>query len=279
MPWLLVGVALGVALAGVAAGGPAASERPAARPAVAAHRGGALLWPENSLLAFRQALALGVTYLELDVHLSRDGHPVVIHDPTLDRTTSGRGPVRALGLDELRLVRLRDAAGTVTPEPLPTLDEVLELAAHARCRLLVEIKVDERRQRYPAVEETVLAALDRHGMTPFAVIMAFEAATWRRVLELRPGMLTAALYSPRMLEGRAGGLEGALAEARAAGVRVVGLHHALVTPDAVARARAAGLTVGAWTVNEAAAIRRVVEAGVDVVISDRPDLALEIARR
>ena len=62
--------------------------------AVAAHRGGALLWPENSLLAFRNAVGLGADYLEFDVHLSKDGEVIVIHDPTLDRTTTGAGPVR-----------------------------------------------------------------------------------------------------------------------------------------------------------------------------------------
>src|SRR6266508_5664464 len=72
----------------------------------AAHRGGSLLWPENSLLAFRHAAALGADYLELDVHLSKDAQVVVIHDPTLDRTTTGTGPVRERALAELKALRL-----------------------------------------------------------------------------------------------------------------------------------------------------------------------------
>ena len=275
--WVLL---LGVAAMAATVGGPGgAAAQPAGRPQVAAHRGGALLWPENSLLAFRKALELGAHFLELDVHLSKDGQLVVIHDPALDRTTTGQGPVRERTLDELRLMRLKDTSGAVTSEALGTLDEVLELAAHARRRVLVEIKVDDRRQRYPGIEEKVLAALDRHLMAPFVVVMAFEAETWRRVLELRPGMLTCALYSPRMVGNRAGGMQAVVDEAKGAGVAFLGLQQALVTPDTLARTRAAGLKVGAWTVNDAAAIRQVVGAGVDVVISDRPDLALEIAGR
>ena len=73
-----------------------------------AHRGGALLWPENSLIAFARAVELGADSLEFDVHLSRDGEPVIIHDPTLDRTTTGTGPVRMATLAALRALRLKD---------------------------------------------------------------------------------------------------------------------------------------------------------------------------
>ena len=85
-------------------------------PLVAAHRGGAALWPENSLLAFRNALSLGVDFLETDVHLTADGEPVILHDPTLDRTTTGTGALGDRRLAELARVRLRAADGTMTLE-------------------------------------------------------------------------------------------------------------------------------------------------------------------
>ena len=137
-----------------------------------AHRGGALLWPENSLLAFARAVELGTDYIEFDVHLSRDGEPVVIHDPSLERTTTGAGPVRQVTLGGLRALRLKDPSGRVTDEPLPTLDEVVALAARARRQMLLEIKLDERGQRYPGIEEKVLDALDRHGMAAATVVMS-----------------------------------------------------------------------------------------------------------
>ena len=86
-----------------------------ARTEIASHRGGAFLWPENSLLAFRNALALPAEQLELDVHLSADSEPVVMHDHTLDRTTDATGPVGARSVAELRRVRLRCTGGEGVP--------------------------------------------------------------------------------------------------------------------------------------------------------------------
>jgi glycerophosphoryl diester phosphodiesterase len=240
-------------------------------PLFAAHRGGAALWPENSLLAFGNAVALGADYLELDVHLSRDGEIVVIHDPTLDRTTTGSGPVRERTAAELRAVRLKDRGGAVTAEPIPTLDEVVALAAAGRRQMLLEIKTDEQRRRYPGIEEKVLELLDRHRFTPFAIVMSFEAETWRRLRQLRPDARAGALYSPRMLP--ASGVELELQSLRQAGVAFVGLDQRLVNADVARQARLAGLTLGVWTVNEREAIERFVGQGVGIVITDRPDLA------
>jgi glycerophosphoryl diester phosphodiesterase len=240
-------------------------------PLFAAHRGGAALWPENSLLAFGNAVALGADYLELDVHLSRDGEIVVIHDPTLDRTTTGSGPVRERTAAELRALHLKDRAGAVTAEPIPTLDEVVALAAAGRRQMLLEIKTDEQRRRYPGIEEKVFELLDRHRFTPFAVVMSFEAETWRRLRQLRPDARAGALYSPRMLP--ASGVELELQSLRQAGVAFVGLDQRLVNADVARQARLAGLTLGVWTVNEREAIERFVGQGVGIVITDRPDLA------
>lgn len=246
-------------------------------PLFAAHRGGSLLWPENSLLAFRNALALGADFLELDVHLTRDGSVVVIHDPTLDRTTTGGGPVRERTIAELGGLRLKDRDGAVTDEPIPTLEQVVALAAAGRRQLLLEIKTDERRQRYPGIEEKVFGVLDRHRFVPFTVVMAFEGATWRRVRQLRPEARVAALYSARALPGPAVVPE--LQALARAGVGFVGLEQALVTAEVATQARLAGLTLGVWTVNERDAIARFIDQGVGVVITDRPDLAKELLGR
>jgi glycerophosphoryl diester phosphodiesterase len=240
-------------------------------PLFAAHRGGAALWPENSLLAFRNAVALGVDYLELDVHLSRDGEVMVIHDPTLDRTTTGTGPVRERTVAELQALRLKDRGGAVTEEPVPTLDQVVALAAAGKRQMLLEIKVDEQRRRYPGIEEKVFAILDRHRFTPYAIVMAFEAETWRRLRQLRPDARVGALYSTRMLPATAVGPE--LQSLRRAGLTFVGLEQTMVTAEVARDARLAALTLGVWTVNERDAIERFLTQGVGVVITDRPDLA------
>jgi len=260
-----------LALAWVAAAAPALA--PPAAPRIAAHRGGALLWPENSLIAFRNALGLGADYVEFDVHLSQDGEVVVIHDPTLDRTTTGTGPVRERTLAELKTLRLRDRAGAVTEEQVPTLDEVAATVAAGKRQMLLEIKVDAERRRYPGIEEKVVAVLDRHRMSASTVVMAFERETWRRVRELRPDITVGCLYSPNTLRAMGSTLARELESARDAGVGVVGLHEALVDADTLAAVRRAGMTLGVWTVNEPDALRRFIDLGVGIVITDRLDLA------
>jgi glycerophosphoryl diester phosphodiesterase len=258
----------------VAAVGAAQTPRPTL---LAAHRGGSLLSPENSLLAFKNALALGADFIEFDVHLSRDGEVMVIHDATLDRTTTGSGPVRDRTLAELKTVRLKDRSSAVTQEPMPTLDEVTAVAAQAGRRMLLEIKVDPAKARYPGIEEKVMALLDRHGMVASTVVMSFEAPTWRRIRELRPDVATCALYSARTL--RRAGLTAELDVLKAAGVGYIGVEHTAVDAAAVAEARRAGVGVGAWTVNDAGEMKRMIEAGVTILITDQPDVAKTLLGR
>ncbi len=260
---------------GAVAGLAGAQPKPATQ--LAAHRGGALLWPENSLLAFRNAVALRADYIEFDVHLSKDGEVVVIHDPTLDRTTSGSGAVKDRTVAELKALRLKDRAGALTDETVPTLDEVAAVAAQGRRRMLLEIKLDPSRARYPSIEEKVLATLDRHAIAGSTIVMAFEAATWRRVRELRPDVRACALYSDRML-GRTT-LATELEALRAAGVGFIGLEHTVVDAATVAQAHKAGIQVGAWTANDAPAMKRLIDAGVDVLITDQPDAAKALLGR
>jgi len=251
--------------------------QPARPTLLAAHRGGSLLWPENSLLAFKNALALGADFIEFDVHLSRDGEVVVIHDATLDRTTTGTGPVRDRTLAELKTLRLKDRSGTVSQEPMPTLDEVTAVAAQAKRRILLEIKMDPAKTRYPGIEEKVMAILDRRGMVASTVVMSFEAPTWRRIRELRPEVATCALYSARML--RHSGLAAELALLKAAGVAYIGVEYTAVDAAAVAEAQHAGVGLGAWTVNDAGDMKRMIEAGVTILITDQPDVAKTLLGR
>ncbi|HKZ06842.1 MAG TPA: glycerophosphodiester phosphodiesterase family protein [Methylomirabilota bacterium] len=274
---VLLGITLGC-LAALAGSAPAQT---GGRPTLfAAHRGGALLWPENSLLAFKSAAEqLGADFLEFDVHLSKDGEGVVIHDPTLDRTTNGRGPVRERTLQELRALQLRDRAGAITEERLPSLDEVVALAVRTGRRMLLEIKVDDRAKRYPGIEEKVLEVLDRHRAAGATLLMSFERDTWKRIRAIRPDVRVCALYSKRTIGDLGSTFRAELRTAKAAGVHVMGLHQDLVDAQTVELVREAGLGMSAWTVNDEPAIRRVVALGVDIVISDRPDIAKRVLGR
>ena len=262
--------AAAVALLVLLAAAARAAERP---PLIAAHRGGAALWPENSLAAFRGALALGVDALEFDVHLTADGAPVVIHDATLDRTTSGTGVVRTLPLEDLRRVRVLDRAGVPTTETVPTLAEVLDLAAAASVSVLPEIKVDPVRGRYPDIEARVIDVLRDRGLLGRATVQSFDVPTLRRVRALEPALRTMLLVSRVQMAAHVGPAADAVRWAREVGATDLGIDHRLIDADLITAARRAGVRVSAWTVNADDDLRRMRALGVDVVMSDRPDRA------
>jgi glycerophosphoryl diester phosphodiesterase len=272
----IVVAGLGLGLLAVLAG-PVTAQ--AGGTLLAAHRGGARLRPENSLLAFRNAVALGADFLEFDVHLSKDGEVVVIHDPTLERTTTGAGAVSDRTLAELRTLRLKDRDGKVTEEGVPTLDDVVRLAAPTPLRLLLEIKADAKHQRYPRIEEKVIGVLDSHGMASRTIIMAFEPETVRRIRTLRPDVAVGGLFWPKGLAETRSTVEAEIEGLRKLGARFVGLHQELVTAEVVRQVEKAGLLLGVWTVNEASAMKRFIEMGVGILITDRPDVAKELLGR
>jgi glycerophosphoryl diester phosphodiesterase len=261
-------------------------------PRYVAHRGGAAQWPENSLTAFRGALAAGARILELDVHLTADGEVAVIHDPTLDRTSDGTGPVARCTRADLARARLRGPDGTPTADCVPTLGEVLALAAPAGAGVLVEIKTPgpavryERRgdrvaavpgARYEGLERRVLDALGTHGMTGRAFVMAFNPAVLAEVRALAPAQPTALLVERRHVEESGARPVEAVAWAGQAGATFLGLHYTLCDAAVVAAARAAGVSVGVFTVNDEATMRRLAADGVDVIISDRADLVARLS--
>jgi glycerophosphoryl diester phosphodiesterase len=256
---------------------PAAAQAPG--PLVAAHRGGALLWPENSLTAFRLALELGVDYLETDVHLTADGEVVILHDPTLDRTTTGRGRIRAARWTDLASVRLRGRDGAITPDSVPALSQLLDLLASRSTRLLLEIKVDADRQPYPGIEAKVLGLVRGRGLADRTVVMAFEPETIRRIRALDPSIRAALLVGRGRVEREGVPAREAVRWAKNAGATDLGIDYRILDASVLESARAAGLVVGAWTVNEESDLRAVIASGVSVVTSDRPDLALRLLGR
>jgi glycerophosphoryl diester phosphodiesterase len=249
------------------------------RPLVAAHRGGAQLWPENSLTAFRNALALGVDLLEADVHLTADGTVVVLHDALLDRTTTGAGAVRALTAADASRFRLRSAEGQATDDPLPTLAQLLDLLKPSAAELLLEIKVDERAQPYPGIEEKALALVRERQLAGRVMVMAFERETISRVRALDPAIRTVLLIGRGQVQRERVYPAESVKWGVALGTTAMGFNHRLIDADVVAACRKAGLRLAAWTPNTQPDIRRVLDLGVDIVISDRPDLARRLVSR
>jgi glycerophosphoryl diester phosphodiesterase len=256
-----------------------------------AHRGGAAEWPENSLSAFRHAIARGAQILECDVHLTADGEVVVIHDPTLDRTSNGTGAIAHCTAADLERVRLRGPDGALTEDCVPTLRAVLALAAPAVAAMLVEMKTPgpavryERRgdrfvsvpgARYEGLERRVLDLLREFGLAERSFILAFNPTVLAEVRALAPKQPLALLVDHHHVEESGAPPIETVAWARQAGANFLGVHVSLCAAAVVEAAHAAGIAVGVFTVNDEPTMRRLSGWGVDVIISDRADLVARL---
>lgn len=229
------------------------------RPAVIAHRGASGEAPENTLAAFRRALELGADAVELDVHLSADGVPVVIHESLLDRTTDGRGLVKDYPLDALRRLDAGRWLGErFAGERIPTLAEALEVLRSVR--VIVEIKNGP--VYYPGIAARVADTVRAVGHRAVTV-SSFDHPVLLEVRQAAPDLSTAALYMGRFTDP--------LWPARETGADVLQPYWAWITPDLVEAAHAAGLRVEAWTVDEPHHARFVIDLGVDGIITNFPD--------
>jgi glycerophosphoryl diester phosphodiesterase len=220
-----------------------------------AHRGASAEAPENTLAAFRRALEAGADGIELDVHLSADGVPVVIHDDTLERTTDGRGPVARSSLAVLREL---DAGSWFAPdfsgEPLPTLEETLHLLA-GRLRLNIEVK--EARAGMAVVE------LLRQFPQADVVISSFDHGLLARLRRIDPDLPLAVLLDR-------GDWHRALARAEALHACAFHPYVALVGRPLLAACRHLQLPVYAWTVDAPGRARTLMRAGVAGLFTNDP---------
>ena len=242
-------------------------------PLIVAHRGSPATHPENTLASFEAAIALGAPVVELDVRVSADRVPMVMHDPTVDRTTDGSGPVHEMTATEL--ARLN--AGTPeAPASVPTLRAVLALAS-GRAALALEIKNIPGEPGYtddgePTVELTH-AALERSRFEGPVLVLAFNprsiAASRAIAPDVPTGFLTTQHVDP----------DEALAHAAEAG-------HTFVLPGTIGlvpagrafveRARAIGVRVGTWTADEPAEVGVLLDMGVDAIATNDPAMALAV---
>jgi glycerophosphoryl diester phosphodiesterase len=236
-------------------------------PLAIAHRGGMALAPENTLAAFGRATSLGLTHLETDVRTTRDGHVVCFHDASLRRVTGHLGDVADLDLADLRRLRV---AGT---DRIPTLIEAM--ASFPAARFAIDLK-DER--SIPAMARL----LRDHPGWAERILVAGAWSRWlRRLQDEAPGVTTALGW--RSLTTLVACSRGGV---RAPGVRAGGGAFAHVplrlgrlpvhSERVIARAHELGIRVVVWTVDDPATMRALLDAGVDGIITDRPDVLREV---
>jgi glycerophosphoryl diester phosphodiesterase len=237
---------------------------------IVGHRGARNLWPENSLEGFRRTLDLGIDGVELDVHLSRDGELVVIHDPTLERTTEGHGAVHDRTAAELAATRLRDRAD----EGVPRLEHVLEIFRQSAIELHLEIKTDIAGRAYAGLERKLIDEIHRQGLGERAIVTCFVPAILEEVRRLDPRLRLLASLDRRSAE-LLGGIEPALDRFSAIPGCLVAIEKGVLSATLDLCLRRLGRDrLGAWVPNEPEDIAWWLRQPIRRITTDRPDIAL-----
>ena len=138
---------------------------------ITGHRGGAGLGEENSIECIKRGMAAGATSIEIDVHITADNQIVVCHDPTVDRTTNGKGAINDMTLEQIKALRITNAEGVATEQQIPTLEQVLEIV-DGKVELLLEIK--RKAGNNKGIETAVLDILRQHNALPYTTIQSFD---------------------------------------------------------------------------------------------------------
>ncbi|GAC1616278.1 MAG: glycerophosphodiester phosphodiesterase family protein [Candidatus Acidiferrum sp.] len=230
-----------------------------------AHRGASGYAPENTMAAFRKALALGVTFIETDMQLSRDSRFVAIHDDTVNRTTNAQGAVHDMTLAELRKLDAGSWFGSeFAGERIPTLEEILEFSKKHDTVFYLELKPSGSW----GGEHALIGAMRESGEIARCVVISFEPSILANLRKIEPTLMTGLLHD--------GQIEQPLAKALEIGARQLAIRGDLVSPNLLTEARKNDLQVVCWTVNQPAHIRMLSEAGVDGIMSDYPDRLLAV---
>jgi glycerophosphoryl diester phosphodiesterase len=251
------------------------------RPLVFAHRGGCALGPENTLAAFDLGMAAGADGLELDVHLSADGIPVVHHDDTLERTTSATGPLKRFTADELARVD----AGCRFPGRgdfpfrnqgigIPSLADVLRRYRDAR--IIIEMKVDSTE-----MGESVARAVRDAGAVDRACLAGYGRRSAAAARAALPRAAASACFREVQVAVYRSWARWPVRRVPYGGYQVPEESggHRIVSPRFIRHSHAAGLRVQVWTVDDEPDMRRLLAWGVDGLISNRPDLAVQVVGR
>lgn len=235
------------------------------RPLVIAHRGHSCGAPEQTLAAYAAAARLGAEMVEADVRRCRDGRLVMLHDPTLDRTTNGNGPVAELSFAEVRAL---DAGGWFSAryagEPVPSLDELFDLAQKEGIALCLEAK-GESTAETASIARAIAEGIAARGRLPRDVVASFDHDALADARRAVPDLQTA----PDRLPERGPSVAAALVmQANRAGAGIVQHHHADLSAEVVEAVHAAGLAIWAWPTTTTEEVRRALAMGVDGLMGD-----------
>ncbi len=220
--------------------------------------------PENTLAAFRKAIEMGVDGVECDVHCTKDGSVVVIHDHTLNRTTDTKGVVEEMTLRE---VKKADAGSWFDPrfagERVPTLRELLELTK-GKVITVIEIKSEN-------IADKVVKEIESARAESEVVIISFHASALRDAQEINPRIPRGILIGGRKAIRKPAGILDLIHQAAEAGASVLDLSSKIITPPLVEESHRRGMGVWAWTVDDEVEMKRLAEMYVDGITSNYPE--------
>lgn len=236
---------------------------------VLGHRGASGYAPENTLEAFKLAMDMGADGFELDVHLSKDGELVVIHDETVDRTTDGTGFVGEMTLAELKALDASNHKEAYKGAKIPTLAEVYDLIRDTNHIVNVEIKTDNI--FYPQLEEKVLALEKKMGMEGRIVYSSFNHYTVKKIRALAPDAQIGMLFGDVLVEP--------YDYCKSVGANLLHPSKAnLNVPGFAEKAKEAGLGMNVWTVNEVEYMEKCLACGAGIV-TNYPDIAVKLRNK
>ncbi|GAA0328282.1 glycerophosphodiester phosphodiesterase [Bacillus carboniphilus] len=256
------------------------------KPLVIAHQGGALLAPSNTMVAFENAVDLDVDVLEFDIHITKDGQLVVIHDPTVDRTTDGTGKVEDMTLEELKKLDagyyFKDVNGDFPFRDqgitIPTVEEVF--SAFPSMPMMIEIKDDnppERLeeisqklwaliQKYNMADQTLVASFDQNIIEMFQKVSKNQVALGGGRGEAKPFVISSMLSMQPIYNPKVQAFQLPLKDGKIN----------LSKPYIVENAHKRGMEVYYWTINDPKVMETLVKQGADGIITDRPDLLIDV---
>ncbi|MGO1372331.1 MAG: glycerophosphodiester phosphodiesterase [Senegalia sp. (in: firmicutes)] len=240
------------------------------KPIIYAHRGAKGYRPENTMAAFKLAMEMGADGIETDIHLSKDGYLVLIHDEKVDRTTTKKGYIKDMTLDQIKLL---DAGSKFSEEfageEIPTLEELIILTKDTDIILNIEIK--NNKMNYPKIEEKLVELIKKYKIEERVIISSFNHNTIYKIKELDENLKTGILYSRNIKRPIR----------FAKNIRADALHpkHKRVDFKLMIKAKLTGLEINTFTINNTKQMNKMFKYRVDGIITDYPDKAIEFRKR
>ncbi len=246
-------------------------------PLIIGHRGASAVAPENTMAAFREAIAVGSDGIEFDVRLTRDGVPVVIHDNSLHRTAGLPQRIADLTRAELKSVDVGSwfarkknlPPGSFANETVPSLRDLFTLFESNNLTLCLEMKCDSV-EEYAPLAEACSRLIAEHGLKERVIVECFKLPALTILKKTDASIKTAALFEPSFSTPSVLLDQSLVNQATAVGASYLALHHRLVRRSLVEKAKLAGLRVALWTVDDPTWIERARAMGIEALITNDP---------